>query len=106
MPIRTPTSDLEPMLRAALIYLAVLLAMSIGTILVYWWDKRRAQGGGRRIPENVLHLLAVGGGWPGAWWVQRRLRHKTRKVSFLTVYWILVAIHLAVVAALAYLLFV
>ena len=93
------------MLHAALVYLAVLLAMSIVTILVYWWDKRRAQAGGRRVPENVLHLLAVGGGWPGAWWVQRRLRHKTRKVSFQAVFWVLVGIHLAVVGVVAYLIF-
>lgn len=93
------------MLQAALAYLALLLAMSIVAILVYWWDKRRAQTGRRRVPEKVLHLLAVGGGWPGAWWAQRRLRHKTQKVKFLTVFWLLVVVHLAVVAAVAYLLF-
>lgn len=93
------------MLQAALIYLALLLAMSTITILVYWWDKRRAQTGGRRVPEKVLHLLAFGGGWPGAWWAQRRLRHKTQKVGFLTVFALLVVVHLAVVGALAYLLF-
>jgi uncharacterized membrane protein YsdA (DUF1294 family) len=93
------------MLQAALIYLAVLLAMSVVTILVYWADKRRAEAGTRRVPERVLHLLAVGGGWPGAWWVQRRLRHKTRKAGFQTVFWLLVVVHLAVVGAVAYLLF-
>jgi uncharacterized membrane protein YsdA (DUF1294 family) len=93
------------MLPAALVYLALLLAMSTVTVLVYWWDKRRAQAGGRRVPEKVLHLLAVGGGWPGAWWAQRRLRHKTQKVRFLTVFWLLVAVHLAAVGVAAYLLF-
>lgn len=93
------------MLQAALIYLALLLAMSIVTILVYWSDKRRAQAGSRRVPEKVLHLLAVSGGWPGAWWAQQRLRHKTQKVGFLTVFWLLVAVHVAVVGAVAYLLF-
>src|SRR4051812_13299457 len=93
------------MLQAALVYLAVLLAMSIVTILVYWADKRRAEAGQRRVPEKVLHLLAVGGGWPGAWWAQRRLRHKTRKVPFQVAFWLLVVVHLAVVGAVAYLLF-
>lgn len=92
------------MLQAALTYLSLLLAMSIITILVYWSDKQRAQTGRRRMPENVLHLLAVSGGWPGAWWAQQRLRHKTQKVGFLAVFWVLVAVHLAVVGAVAYLL--
>lgn len=89
----------------ALAYLALLLAMSIVTILVYWWDKRHAQTGGRRVPEKVLHLLTLCGGWPGAFWAQRRLRHKTQKVKFLTVFWLLVVVHLAVVGAVMYLLF-
>lgn len=93
------------MLRAALIYLAVLLALSVATTLTYWWDKRRAERGGRRVPELTLHLLAFLGGWPGAWWAQRRLRHKTRKVPFQVAFWLLVAAHLAAVGATAYLLF-
>lgn len=90
------------MLQAALIYLAVLLAMSAATVLTYWWDKRRAQAGTRRVPEKVLHLLAFLGGWPGAWWAQRRLRHKTQKTPFLVVYWLLVAVHLTLVGIVAY----
>jgi uncharacterized membrane protein YsdA (DUF1294 family) len=93
------------MLRAALIYLAVLLAMSVAAVLTYWWDKRRAETGGRRVPELTLHLLAFLGGWPGAWWAQRRLRHKTRKVPFQVAFWLLVAAHLVVASAAAYLLF-
>lgn len=96
---------MNPMLRAALIYLAVLLAMSVVALLTYWWDKRRAQTGGRRVPENVLHGMTLLGGWPGAWWAQRRLRHKTQKVPFRVVFWVLVAVHLTVVGAVAYLLF-
>lgn len=92
------------MLRAALIYLAVLLAVSVVTTLTYWWDKRRAETGGRRVPEATLHLLAFLGGWPGAWCAQRWLRHKTRKVPFQVAYWLLVAAHLTVVGVGAYLL--
>ena len=94
------------MLQAVLAYLAVLLAMSAVTMVVYQADKRRAEAGQRRVPERVLHLLAVGGGWPGAWWAQRQLRHKTRKVRFQVTFWVLVTVHLFVVAAVAYLLFV
>lgn len=93
------------MLQAVLIYLAVLLAMSVVTTLAYWWDKRRAQAGTRRYPEYVLHAMAFLGGWPGALVAQRRLRHKTRKVNFQVVFWLLVAVHLTVVGVGAYLLF-
>ncbi len=93
------------MLQAALIYLAVLLSMSIAAVLTYWWDKRSAQAGGRRVPERVLHLLAVAGGWPGAWWAMRRFRHKTQKVQFQVVFWVLVTVHLVAVGVMAYLLF-
>ena len=56
----------------------------------YAIDKSAAKGGRRRIPENSLHLLALAGGWPGAFVAQRLLRHKTRKVSFQVVFWLTV----------------
>ncbi|MCU0705101.1 MAG: DUF1294 domain-containing protein [Fimbriiglobus sp.] len=93
------------MFQAALIYLAVLLSMSIVTTLIYWWDKRRAEAGTGRVPEKTLHLLAFLGGWPGAWWAQRQLRHKTRKLQFQVVFWVLVTIHLGVVCVIAWFLY-
>jgi len=70
---------------------AALLAASGLTYLLYAEDKRRAQLGIWRIPEMVLHLGALGGGWPGAFAAQRRLRHKTAKPRFLLVFWLVVA---------------
>lgn len=52
------------------------------TFFVYLFDKRRAQTQGARVPERQLHLLALLGGWPGAWLAQRYIRHKNRKVAF------------------------
>jgi uncharacterized membrane protein YsdA (DUF1294 family) len=51
----------------------------------YGWDKRRAERGGRRVPERTLHLLALVGGFPGAWLGRRAFRHKTRRPAFLVV---------------------
>ena len=50
--------------------------------------------------------MAFLGGWPGAWWAQQRLRHKTQKRPFLIVFWLVVAAHLVVVGVIGYLLFV
>ena len=57
---------------------------------------------GLRIPERTLHTLAFCGGWPGALLGQRHFRHKRQKLSFLVVFWALVALHVMVIAGLVY----
>ncbi len=78
------------------IVLAVHAVVSAVTFAVYAFDKHRAGTAGRRIPERTLHVLALFGGWPGAFLGQQILRHKTRKLPFQIVYWITVAIHAGV----------
>lgn len=68
---------------------------SLVTLGVYRWDKYRAQKAQWRIAEATLHLLELGGGWPGALIAQRLFRHKNRKVSFQVVFWLIVLGHLA-----------
>jgi len=68
----------------------------------YGLDKRQATTGGRRVPERTLHLLAFLGGWPGALLGQRHFRHKTEKVRFLIVFWVVVVLHLSIAGAVAY----
>ena len=87
----------------ALAYLAVVVTLSLVTFVAYRFDKRRAQKGGRRVPEKTLHLMALLGGWPGALAGQRVFRHKTQKLSFRTVFWLCVTLHLAVVGGAVYL---
>lgn len=60
---------------------------------VYWHDKRQAQAGGQRIPEKLLHLSELLGGWPGALVAQQLWRHKTRKLSYQLVFWLIVLLH-------------
>lgn len=86
-------------------YLSLVAVMSAISFAAYGLDKRRAVNGGRRVPERTLHLLAFLGGWPGALGAQRQFRHKTRKLSFLIVFWCVIALHIATVGAAAYVFF-
>ena len=83
-------------------YLGIVLVMSLACFVAYGWDKRRAANGGRRVPESTLQLLAFFGGWPGALIGQRHFRHKTKKLSFLIVFWAVVVVHVAIVGSVAY----
>ena len=78
---------------AAQILSGWVLVVSVGTFVIYAWDKRRARQGGQREPERHLHLLELFGGWPGAFLAQRRLRHKTAKQSFQLIFWLIVLLH-------------
>ena len=80
-----------------LIYVAVVGVVSAVTFCVYGLDKNFARRGRRRISEQTLHVFALLGGWPGALAGQRFFSHKTRKVRFLAIYWLVVLIHCALV---------
>lgn len=74
---------------------AAYLGLSGVTYLFYWHDKAAAQRDQQRTPENVLQMLALFGGWPGALIAQATLRHKNRKTSFQIVFWLVVALNVA-----------
>lgn len=69
-----------------------VVALSVITYLVYWWDKSAARKGGWRTPETTLHLLSLCGGWPGALIAQQVLRHKTQKQPFRLILWLTVLV--------------
>ncbi|MGC4075306.1 MAG: DUF1294 domain-containing protein [Nibricoccus sp.] len=77
----------------ALLLVIIAVVLSATTYFVYWWDKHKARTGGWRTAETTLHFLELIGGWPGAFIAQRRLLHKCSKVSFLIVFWLIVAVH-------------
>ena len=83
-------------------YLGLVAVMSCATFAAYGFDKHRATTAGRRIPERTLHLMALFGGWPGALLGQRQFRHKTKKVMFLIIFWLVVLLHVGIVGTVAY----
>ncbi|TKB46801.1 DUF1294 domain-containing protein [Ferrimonas sediminicola] len=62
-------------------------AASLVAFALYGIDKGRARRGAWRIPEMVLHLASLAGGWSGALLGQQLWRHKTRKWRFQVVFW-------------------
>lgn len=85
---------------------AVYLIAGIVAFVLYRTDKaiartsRRRDGYIGRVPEKNLHLAALVGGWPGAWLARHLFRHKTSKRSFVAVFWLTVAINIAITYAL------
>lgn len=79
--------------RLPLLAVGAALLLNLVTFFAYWLDKHAAQKGQWRTPENTLHLFSLLGGWPGAWFAQQLLRHKSSKASFRAAYWGTVLLH-------------
>jgi uncharacterized membrane protein YsdA (DUF1294 family) len=52
------------------------------TFAYYGYDKAQARRGGWRVPESILHLLALAGGFLGGWAGMYAFHHKTREPVF------------------------
>ncbi|MEQ9460589.1 MAG: DUF1294 domain-containing protein [Phycisphaeraceae bacterium] len=77
----------------ARVYLVVVGVLGVVVFVLYALDKRAAVKGRARTTEGTLHLLELMGGWVGAMIARRLLRHKSRKVSFRVVSWLIVVAH-------------
>lgn len=87
----------------ALTWLPVMLmwhyaSMSVLTFLFYGLDKVLALNNKRRISEDKLQMLALLGGWPGAYLGQQAFKHKVSKIVFMRKYWLYVGINIAVLS--------
>ncbi len=75
--------------------------ISVNVVAFLWFclDKGLSARGGRRVPEAVLHLLALAGGVGGAFLGMAAARHKTVKRSFRTTLFTLLLLEAALLAA-------
>ena len=74
-------------------YIAWLIGWSIVTFVFYGLDKQWARSNSGRIPELVLHGMALAGGFAGGWAGRAIFRHKTRDASFTIVLTVATALH-------------
>lgn len=81
--------------KSPIVLLYLYAGLSLLTFGIYAADKAAAVSKQGRVEERTLQLLAVLGGWPGAVFAQRWLRHKSRKRSFQRVFWGAVVINVA-----------
>ncbi|WP_137918789.1 cold shock and DUF1294 domain-containing protein [Hydrogenophaga sp. 2FB] len=81
------------------VILTAVVLVNLATFYMYWRDKDAAVHETQRTPEEQLHALAVVGGWPGAWFAQQILRHKTVKQPFRLIYWGTVAVNMGALLA-------
>ena len=71
------------------------LVLSFACLATYAADKSAARDGRWRTPEQSLLLLGLVGGWPGAIVAQQLLRHKAKKASFQSAFWVTVLLNVA-----------
>ena len=75
-------------------YLVWLATLSVVTFIWYGFDKGQSKRGGLRVPEIILQLLAVAGGFPGGWLGMLVFHHKTKHSSFVIVLALSTLLHL------------
>lgn len=79
-------------------YFVWLVTSSLILFLLYGFDKSQARSQGSRVPESLLHSLALLGGFAGGWLGRAVFRHKTRKRIFTLVLLISTLLYLGLTA--------
>ncbi|MDO4642169.1 MAG: DUF1294 domain-containing protein [Neisseria sp.] len=83
---------------------AIYLVISLFAIMLYGYDKMVAKKNRlcakceqkSRMPENILYLTGILGGWPGGLLAQSLFHHKTRKQQFIMMFWLIALVNAAV----------
>jgi len=79
------------------LFLDILISVNIVTFLLFGFDKMQSIRHGLRVPEKNLWLAAFVGGSIGAIFGMKVFKHKTRKISFQFVLWILILIQIILI---------
>lgn len=79
-----------------------LLTLTLITFAFYGYDKYQSTHQGNRIPEVVLHLLALAGGTIGAVVGQLFFRHKTKKFKFRVILGMIILIQVGLILLWSY----
>jgi uncharacterized membrane protein YsdA (DUF1294 family) len=82
--------------------LGYIFLISVVTFLAFVSDKNYAMAGASRTREKTLLLLVFIGGTLGAALAMHQFRHKTKKVSFLSKFIVVVVIQLLILGAALY----
>lgn len=77
--------------------ISYLISINLVIFLFYGFDKMIAGSNRMRIPELVLHSLALAGGSPAGLLAQKLFRHKTIKTSFQIIYWLIVILQIILI---------
>ena len=85
-------------------YIVWLGAWSLSAFIIYGIDKTLAKAGGLRVPELILNLLALVGGFPGCWAGMAFFRHKSNWGRHAVIWLVLIASTLVHAAAIILLL--
>lgn len=78
-------------------YWVWLATTSIVTFILYGYDKNQARSGGTRVPEAILHSMALFGGFLGGWLGMFFFHHKTRKPIFKIILGISTILHVLII---------
>jgi len=76
-----------------LVIAVIYVTASMVAFLAYVIDKSAAKNDRWRTRESTLHLFSLIGGWPGALFAQKTLRHKSKKQEFQTTFWLTIIIN-------------
>lgn len=75
-------------------YWMYMLSLNVVAFVFYGFDKLKSLSDGFRVPEAVLHLLALAGGFAGGFCGRSVFRHKTQKPIFFFILCIGASVHI------------
>ena len=79
-----------------------IAAINVVGFAMYGLDKFLAKRSWLRVPESLLHILALAGATPAAITAQQLFWHKTTKRSFQVMFWLIALVQVALLYIIVY----